>query len=232
MRRWEASLGSYSGRARARRAARFGAVAVITIALAGVMPSPVVAQAQSRVATLPDARPVPASAPDLGRDIASLRTRTTLTYRAQHGSFETHVYAESVNYRDETGAWRRIDNTLRPRGAVVTNGANRYTMTLPEKLESGAVRVADGSTWVVFEPRGVRPAPVETAGSQASFRNAWPGVRLEYTATGDTVKEALVVHGPAYVRDSCSTCVSHRVSRRSRSTPARSCCMIARASRR
>jgi hypothetical protein len=85
---------------------------------------------------------LPAAKADPGPEIARLRTRTSQTFAAEAGSYETRVSRESVNYRDGAGRWQPIDNTLRADGTVLRNGANRYQLSIPRALSSGC-----GACW-------------------------------------------------------------------------------------
>jgi hypothetical protein len=143
---------------------------------------------------------VPAALASRAGDIAELRTRTSQTFPAAGGSREIRVAQQSLNYRDAQGRWQPIDNTLRRDGDVVRNGANRYGLSVPATLGGGDVKVSNGDAWIGLAPRGAG-ASSKAAGASVRFANAWPGVELRYTATGDTVREALVMRTRGSVRD-------------------------------
>jgi hypothetical protein len=145
-------------------------------------------------------RQLPATTSSAPLDVPEMRTRTSQTFRAAGGSYETRVSTESVNYRDGGGRWQRIDNRLRADGATLRNTANRYNLSIPSDLARGAVQVTTGDAWISFTPRGAE-GTARSEGSRASFARAWPGVTLRYAATGDTVREELVMNDPSAVRD-------------------------------
>ena len=170
---------------------------VVGGALAALAPAGVSANQLARA----DGSALPALNAHPGAELPSLRTRTTQTFEAKGGSYELRMATESINYRDATGRWQPIDNTLRVDGDTLRNGANRYQLAVPRRLGAGSVRVSAGGAWVEFAPAGVRAKAALARGGRASFAGAWPGVELRYTATGDTVKEALVVRDRSYIQD-------------------------------
>jgi|GEM_PF-5931003 len=143
---------------------------------------------------------LPAAKGVAGQEIASMRTQTWQTFRVHGDSYATHVYTHSVNHRDAAGAWRPIDNTLCRSGGAWHNRANRYQLSIPQNLATGPLRITDGDAWIAFSPQGASGTST-TSGPQATFREAWPGVDLDYAATDDTVREALVVSDASAVTD-------------------------------
>src|SRR5207249_3100944 len=86
-------------------------------------------------------------------EVAALRTQTSDTFAKTDGSYQTVAYPGSINFKDDSGAWQPIDDTLVPTklpGYAYQNKANRYTMYLPTKLSDAPIRVASGSAWVTF----------------------------------------------------------------------------------
>ncbi|MDA0184671.1 DNRLRE domain-containing protein [Solirubrobacter phytolaccae] len=136
-----------------------------------------------------------------GADIADLRTQTSRTFSTGRGTFATQIGTESLNFRDASGRWKPVDNALEGDGAVLRNAANQYRVSIPRRLNGGAVRVTRGNAWIEFAPRGATNRAATARGAAAGFAGAWPGVELRYTATGDTVKEELIVRDRASVRD-------------------------------
>ncbi|RKQ93517.1 hypothetical protein C8N24_3385 [Solirubrobacter pauli] len=152
-------------------------------------------------AAAPPLDPLPAASARRGADVPHLRTRTSRTYEARDGSYETRLSPESINYQDDLDRWQPIDNRLRIDGDVVRNGANRYVFTAPRRLTDNAqIKVGADSSWVAFAPSGAR-GTARVDGSSVTYANAWPGVDLRYTATGDAVREEMVVRDRASARD-------------------------------
>src|SRR3954469_10080260 len=64
-------------------------------------------------------------------------TPTTNTYQSSDGTFVTDIYADSVNYIDDSGTIQPIDATLTPVPGPdpdVRNSANRFEVQLPPNL--------------------------------------------------------------------------------------------------
>jgi RHS repeat-associated protein len=130
-----------------------------------------------------------------GREVVGRRTRTSRTWKTSDGRFFTRVYAAPVNYRDSTGNWHAIDDTLAPTstaGYAFANRADRYRVRFPDELGARPVEVSDGGDTVGFRLRGAHGAPV-ASGSTARFENVMSGVSASYTAGSGDVKEDLTL---------------------------------------
>jgi RHS repeat-associated protein len=133
--------------------------------------------------------------PAPGQEIVSERTRSSQTFAAEHGAVRSRFYADDVNFKDEAGAWQRIDNTLTASdeaGYAFRNAANSWRVDLPARLEANPVRVEEGGEWVSFALDGASAAP-DAAGSKAVYEDAFDDVDVEYAVTGSSVKETLVL---------------------------------------
>jgi len=129
----------------------------------------------------------------------NLRTRNSRTFSSGGRQLTTLVYADSVNYRDSSGAWQAIDSSLVKTGLAhyaYQNKANRYTVYLPADLGTAPIRITFGSSWLTFGLQGAKGSS-SMAGSVASYRNALPGVTVVVDAQADTLEESLVLQGPA-----------------------------------
>jgi RHS repeat-associated protein len=142
--------------------------------------------------TPPTPRALQGSGP-VHEDVA-LRTRTSRTYVLPNGDLRALVYPGSVNFKDSSGRWQPIDNTLVPSarsGYAYENAANDYTVLFPADLAKDPIRIEKDGRWVEFSLEGASGTPA-ASGAGVVYRNALPGVDLEYDASGDAVKEALV----------------------------------------
>jgi len=126
-------------------------------------------------APTPEGSPSAAAAkhPVRGEEIAELRTRTSRTYRRADGKLLARIHAGSVNFRDGQGDWRPIDNELVQSGSSLRNAANRYSLTLPGRLDA-AVRYEEDGRWVSFALKDALPVAAEAKGSKAVYREALP----------------------------------------------------------
>ena len=107
----------------------------------------------------------------------------------------SRFYADDVNFKDATGRWQKIENTLtasdRP-GYAFGNAANSWDVDLPSRLEANPVRVEENGVWVEFALDGATAAGA-AAGSEAVYEDAFEDVDVEYAVTGSSVKETMVL---------------------------------------
>jgi hypothetical protein len=134
--------------------------------------------------------PVPAAP---GRELPQLRTRNSKTFERADGSRVTRVFQQSVHFRDGNG-WEPIRNRLeREPDGELSNAANRYVLTVPERLDEGPLRLAHDGRWLSFRLEGAADAAAVVEGSEATFRAVMPGVSARWSAENDAVKEELVL---------------------------------------
>ncbi len=167
-------------------------IAFIGLCLGGsVALAPALAAASSVVA--------PGTGLARGAEIASLRTASSRTFVGPNGTLEAHIYPVAVNYKNASGDWQPIDNTLVPGtdGALAgyINGANRLHVELPKVLGTAPVHVSDGPQWLRFSLDGGTGLG-STSGPTETFANALPGVDLTYSMTNTALKENLILAGP------------------------------------
>lgn len=133
-----------------------------------------------------------------GDELVGRRTATSRTFEAGNGRFVTRVYGSPVNFRDDQGDWRAIDNDLVPSdkaGYAFTNAANRYRVQLPDSLDQPVRFNADGD-WATLRLSGAKGS-ASRSGSTATYDGALDGVDVSYSATSDGIKEKLVLHDGA-----------------------------------
>ncbi|HEY2940450.1 MAG TPA: DNRLRE domain-containing protein [Gaiellaceae bacterium] len=145
----------------------------------------------------------PVAEPDTvvpGEELPALRSETTRTYRLEDGTYSTLFYAGPINYRDEDGVWRPIDDTLVPSsqpGYAYENKANRFKASLPASLADGPVRFALGDRWATFALEGAVSAHAATVvDEEAKFPDVLSGVTVEYAAVPNGLKESIVLADP------------------------------------
>jgi len=88
-----------------------------------------------------------------GRELVDLRTARSRTFERADGSHVTRLYQESVFYR-EGGDWEPIDNTLERAGDRYENAANRFDLTIPQRLGDAPLRIATAGHALSFELQG------------------------------------------------------------------------------
>jgi RHS repeat-associated protein len=164
-----------------------GCVAALLVALS-------MGQASEAGRAVPTAKQAARAGAPIGREVPSLRTETSRTFRQADGSLTARISAGAVNYRDAGGTWKPIDTTLRPdgRGGLASTAA-AAEVALPPSLDDPA-KVTDGDRWVSFALQGADAAAAPTAaGSTATYAGALDGVDVTYEAQAEGVKETLTL---------------------------------------
>jgi RHS repeat-associated protein len=142
----------------------------------------------------------PSSAEDAAR-VEKLPNRTTATsntYLLEDGSLETQLFQVPVNYQDQGGDWRPIDEELTelPSGAL-TNGANSFDIHLPEDLNESPIRVSLGEEWVSEMPVGLQTSPaVLGQDGVASYTAAGGSTDFEFNGLANGLKEVISLADP------------------------------------
>jgi RHS repeat-associated protein len=127
-------------------------------------------------------------------EVPNLRTRDTTTYITADDKYLTHFHQGSVNYKDGSGEWKRIENELVPvftPGYSYRNKANRYTAEFPSDL-SDPVRFSVEGEWATLELKNAAALGYPT-GSSNRYADALPGVTVDYIAENDALKETLTL---------------------------------------
>jgi RHS repeat-associated protein len=141
-----------------------------------------------------------------GREVVEMQDADSVTFRQDDGRYATYLFPAPVNFRDEAGRWRPIDNALvvsRRAGYSFENRANAYSAAFPSSLAAGPVRFEAEGAWVTFALRGARSSAegVRADGARATFELALAGVSVEYEARTSGLKETFVLAGPSAPRE-------------------------------
>jgi RHS repeat-associated protein len=125
----------------------------------------------------------------------SKRTATSETFRFPDGSFETRIYESRVNYRDATGEWRPIDEGFEPTGgSTLTNGANAFDVSLPNRLGTDPVRLSVGDHWITERLLGMETAPAELSSDEiVSYETKEEGTTFELSSLANGLKEEIEI---------------------------------------
>jgi RHS repeat-associated protein len=127
-----------------------------------------------------------------GVEIKSARTATSDTYQLPDGSRETRLYAASVNYKDEEAEWKPIEEDLEPAsGGGLTNGANSFDLSLPERLGAAPVRVGGNDEWVSDRLLAKASEIPEVEGNTATYEATLPGTTFELSSIPTGVEETI-----------------------------------------
>lgn len=127
-------------------------------------------------------------------EIEALRTATSQTFQLPDGGRETRVFQTPIHYRDPVGLWKPIVNRLEEvSGEGITNGANSIDLQLPDRLGTGATRVAIGEEWVSSQLLGRETDAAELEGNTASYETANPGTTFDLASIPTGVKEEIEI---------------------------------------
>ncbi len=133
----------------------------------------------------PDSEPAP--------EVVADRTATSQTFRLPNGGLQTRIYQTPINYKDEDGRWKPIEEEFEelPDGGL-TNGANAFDVTLPEQLGAEPVRfVRDGQS-VSYRLLGSTASLSSVEGNTASYKSQ-AGVTFDLESLSSGVKESIVL---------------------------------------
>lgn len=149
----------------------------------------------------PPADPQLSSAPaqeSPGVELTSKRTATSDTFRLPDGALETRLYESPVNYRDEEGDWKPIDEELEATGTgALVNGDNSFDLSLPSRMGAGPVRLSRGDQWVSYKLLGPETEPAELEGATASYETAGSGLGFDLSGLANGVKEEIELADPS-----------------------------------
>src|ERR1700742_2118755 len=131
-----------------------------------------------------------------GQELVDLRTATSRTFDGPGDTRIVEISPGPIHYRS-AGDWRPIDNRWRATSdGSFANAAHRYRATLPAGFGDG-VRVELDGVWAELTLTGAdATAAATTSGKTATYGEALPEADVTYTATGDALKEDLVLRSP------------------------------------
>lgn len=144
----------------------------------------------------------PAPAPELGPEVASERTATSRTFRLSDGALRKQIFETPINYETSNGNWKPIEEGLQTQadGSGVTNGANAFDISLPEKVGAGPARLSFGEEWISARLLGETSDPVQLEDGQATYSAADPGTSFDFTAIANGLKEDIELADPSQTR--------------------------------
>jgi RHS repeat-associated protein len=129
---------------------------------------------------------------EAGIEIKADRTATSQTFQLPDGSRETRIFETPINYRDENGQWKPIEEGLEESaGGTITNGANSFDLSLPERLGAAPVRLSSGDEWVSARLLGSDSDPAEVNRNTASYESVANGTTFELASMATGVKESI-----------------------------------------
>jgi RHS repeat-associated protein len=140
--------------------------------------------------------PVPGSPPvvEPGSQIDTEATATSQTFRLPDGQFETRIFEDPSRYRTAKGEWKPIDEGLEEGdGATLTNGSNRFDVSLPQQLDSHPVRMSIGDEWVESQLASAGTQDVDLEGKTASYEVRGGDTSFDFTGLPNGLKEDIAI---------------------------------------
>jgi RHS repeat-associated protein len=134
-----------------------------------------------------------------GVELASERTATSNTFRLPDGALRTQIFETPVNYETPNGEWKPIEEGLeeQPDGTGLTNGANAFDLSLPERMGANPARLSFGDNWISAQLLGETSDPVQLEGDEASYSAADTDTNFDFTAIGNGIKEDIEIANPS-----------------------------------
>jgi RHS repeat-associated protein len=135
-----------------------------------------------------------APSPEVISEIPEKRTANSKTFELSDGSNETVFFGAPVNYRDDDGDWKPIDETFEaaPSGGV-TNAANSFDLQLPEQMGVGSVRLSAEDQWASYRLLGTQTGQAEVDGATATYESAGGDIAFELHSLANGLKEQIVL---------------------------------------
>jgi hypothetical protein len=131
--------------------------------------------------------------------VEELSTEFSSTVREADGSYTMQASTVPINYLDESGRWKPIDNTLVDAPGTtydVQNAGNSFTARLPEDPQTTPVKFVEGAAWVTMRMHGAQDVAAVVTGAEATYVDVLntDGVTYEVVNTG--LKETITLDAP------------------------------------
>lgn len=135
---------------------------------------------------------------DPGVELESKRTATSDTFLLPGGARETRIYENPVNYRDAGGEWKPIEEELEEVGnGALSNGANGFDVTLPQRLGAAPVRVSANGKWLAVELIGQETEAARPEGNSAGYESSGGGTDFDLTSLANGIKDEIEIADPS-----------------------------------
>jgi RHS repeat-associated protein len=127
-------------------------------------------------------------------ELEGKRTATSQTFRLPNGSHETRIHEAPINYRDEDGEWKPIEEGLEPAGGgALTNGDNAFDLRLPARVGAGPVRLTIGEEWISQQLLADPTAAAELEGEDAVYETADSKTSFVFSGLPNGLKEDIEI---------------------------------------
>lgn len=136
------------------------------------------------------------TSPTVVRELESSRTADSSTYLMSDNTYETKIYAGPVHYQDDGGAWKDIDASLVPTqtpGIAHTKASDFDETFASDDVTANPVTVAHDDWSMSMKLIGGEQSSPMALGNSADYPFAMTDTRLEYEASGQALKDTLVL---------------------------------------
>jgi RHS repeat-associated protein len=135
-----------------------------------------------------------APTPQVVSEVIEKRTATSRTFELSNGQLRAKLYQSPVNYRDEDGDWRPIDEDLEePGSGGLTNSANSFDLHLPEQMGAGSVRLSLEDEWLSYRLLGAQTEQADVEGETAVYDSVDGDLSFELHSLANGLKEEIVL---------------------------------------
>jgi RHS repeat-associated protein len=122
------------------------------------------------------------------------RTADSETLALPGGQLEARIYPAPINYRDDEGNWRPINEDLHEGdGSAFANGQNSFDLALPDQLDEGEVRVSSSDGWISSQLLGADTQAAEVQSNSASYEADHGDLEFELSSLANGLKEDIVL---------------------------------------
>ncbi|WCK55592.1 DNRLRE domain-containing protein [Aneurinibacillus sp. Ricciae_BoGa-3] len=182
-------------------------VTLVIALITSTIPSLFAATAQA--ASLSGPSPTNTTVKKEREELPKLRKQNSKTYENPNGSFTTEIYQDPIHFKDSTGNWVPIDNTLSTDSTTntVVNKANNFHVHFgKDNTANDLVQVSKDQTSLSLTPSSQNdPIPskfltkkITGMGkidkNEITFPNIYPDTDLQYQVGAQKVKEKVVIH--------------------------------------
>jgi RHS repeat-associated protein len=135
-----------------------------------------------------------APAPKVVAEVVEDRTATSRTFELSNGQLEARLYQTAVNYRDDEGDWKPIDQELHQSlDGTVTNGDNAFDVHLPDDLDQAPAKISVGDAWVSEMPVAIGVSSADVEQGVASYDAAGGAAEFEFSGLSNGLKANIVL---------------------------------------
>jgi hypothetical protein len=130
-------------------------------------------------------------------ELPAERTASSQTFERTDGSREARIYQAPVNYKDEDGVWRPIEEGLEREGNAFVNGDSSVDLRLPSRMGTAPLRVSIGEDWIAERLLGAATEAGELEGELASYEATNPGTSFDFSTLAHGIEQKITLANPS-----------------------------------